>query len=90
MAAEAIALATELFGAECVDPYHESAASLGEQRVAFGGAAFAVVAREGGVPFLDAQGELDSRAVFAAASHAQKAADYLSGLQKPQEVQAAA
>jgi len=63
----AIALASELFGAERVDPYHESAASVGEQRVAFGGAAFAVVAREGGVPFLDAQGELDSRAVFARA-----------------------
>lgn len=32
----------------------------------------------------------DKRAVFAAASHAQKAADYLSGLQKPQSDQAAA
>jgi antirestriction protein ArdC len=30
----------------------------------------------------------DKRAVFAAASHAQKAADYLAGLQKPQEVAA--
>jgi antirestriction protein ArdC len=31
----------------------------------------------------------DKRAVFAAASHAQKAADYLSGLQKPQQSEAA-
>lgn len=31
----------------------------------------------------------DKRAVFAAASHAQKAADYLSGLQKPVAAQAA-
>ena len=27
----------------------------------------------------------DKRAIFTAASHAQRAADYLSGLQKPQE-----
>ncbi len=32
----------------------------------------------------------DKRAVFTAASHAQKAADYLSGLQKPQQAEAAA
>jgi antirestriction protein ArdC len=32
----------------------------------------------------------DKRAVFTAASHAQKAADYLSGLQKLQPDQAAA
>lgn len=32
----------------------------------------------------------DKRAVFAAASHAQKAADYLSGLQKPEKVEEAA
>ena len=30
-------------------------------------------------------GEDDKRAVFTAASHAQKAVDYLGGLQKPQD-----
>src|SRR6185312_16074443 len=32
----------------------------------------------------------DKRAVFSAASHAQKAADYLSGLQTPQQAEQAA
>ena len=63
VAPEAVALATELFGAANVDPYHESAATVAGERIALGGAAFAVVAREGGVPFLDGR---DSRAVFAA------------------------
>ncbi len=64
LAPEAVALARELFGAESVDPYHESVASVDGQRITLAGAAFAVVARKGGVPFLDGR---DSGAVFAEA-----------------------
>jgi putative ABC transport system permease protein len=64
IAPAALALAEELFGPENVDPFHESAATVDGERILLGGARFAVVAREGGVPFLDGR---DSRAVFAAA-----------------------
>lgn len=64
IAPEVVALAREVFGPTAVDPYHETVASVAGERIALGGAAFAVVAREGGVPFLDGR---DSRAVFAEA-----------------------
>ena len=46
-------IARELFGAERVDPFHESTAVFRGAPILMGGGAFAVVAREGGVPFLD-------------------------------------
>lgn len=62
---EVVALAEELFGAENVDPFHESKAYFRDRPVLLGGAAFPVVAREGGVPFLDGR---SSREVFAEAA----------------------
>ncbi|HEX6884498.1 MAG TPA: ABC transporter permease [Planctomycetota bacterium] len=50
---EAVAAVTALFGPERVDPYHETFASVGGERIVLGGAPFAVAEREGGVPFLD-------------------------------------
>ncbi|MEQ1892329.1 MAG: ABC transporter permease, partial [Planctomycetota bacterium] len=53
-----------LVGAENVDAYHECAATLAGESVLLGGGEFAVLARAGGVPFLDGR---DSRVVFAEA-----------------------
>lgn len=53
IAPAAIALVEQVFGRENVDPYHETSATVDGERVLLGGAAFAVAAREGGVPFLD-------------------------------------
>lgn len=64
LAPEALALAEQLFGPGSVDPYHESSASVNGERIALGGASFAIAARVGSVPFLDGR---DSRAVFAEA-----------------------
>jgi putative ABC transport system permease protein len=61
---EAVAIARRLFGAERVDAYHESSASVDGARVLLGGADLGVAARENGVPFLDGR---PSSAVFGAA-----------------------
>jgi putative ABC transport system permease protein len=50
-----------LVGPENVDAYHECTATLAGEGVLLGGGDLAVLAREGGVPFLDGR---DSRAVF--------------------------
>ena len=64
IAPEALALAEQVFGSDNVDPFFQSVATVDGERISFCGAAFAVSAREGGVPFLDGR---DSRAVFAEA-----------------------
>jgi putative ABC transport system permease protein len=72
LAPEVVALAVELFGRDAVDPYHESVVTLvgleegrgAGATIALGGSELAVVARVGGVPFLDGR---NSRAVFAEA-----------------------
>jgi len=53
VAPEVVELAEELFGAENLDPYHQTTATVNGLPISLGGAAFAVLAREGGVPFLD-------------------------------------
>jgi len=62
--AELSARVAELVGAENLDPYHECAATLDGVGLRLGAGALAVLAREGGVPFLDGR---DSREVFAEA-----------------------
>jgi putative ABC transport system permease protein len=64
LAPEVAATAEALFGAEHVDPYHETIASVDGERILLGGARFAVAEREGGLPFLDGR---SFRTVFAAA-----------------------
>ena len=59
--AAVVDVAHEVFGAENVDPFHQSRAYVGDEAILLGAAEFAVVAREGGVPFLDGR---DSRDVF--------------------------
>jgi putative ABC transport system permease protein len=59
---EVVTLATEVFGADAVDPFHSGEALVEGQRVSFSGAEFEVVARFGGVPFVDGR---PSREVFA-------------------------
>jgi len=49
----ALALVSELFGSDRVDPYRECAAEVKGESVRLGGATFAIGAREGDVPFLD-------------------------------------
>jgi len=61
VAPAAVARTLELFGRDAVDPYHETTATLDGRSFLLGGAAFAVVARVGGVPFLDGR---ESSAVF--------------------------
>lgn len=50
---EIVAVARELFGAGSVDSYHAADTRVNGLVVALGGAELAVVAREGGVPFVD-------------------------------------
>lgn len=61
---EVVRVARAVLGAANVDPFHQDAAYLDGERVLLAGAAFGVVAREGGVPFLDGR---PSHEVFAAA-----------------------
>lgn len=61
---EVVERAFARFGRENVDPYHSATTYVEGQRVELGGGAFAVLAREGGVPFLDGR---DSAEVFAEA-----------------------
>jgi len=61
---EVVELARETFGTENVDPFYQSRAYYEGDAILLGGAEFAVVAREGGVPFLDGRA---SRDVFRAA-----------------------
>ena len=60
LAPEIVDIVAARFGTEGLDPYHETTATVRGQPVALGGAAFAVVAREGGVPFLDGRGSRDA------------------------------
>lgn len=60
---ELVAIATKLFGADAVDPFHTTEAFVGENPVTLAGGEMTVVARHGGVPFRDGR---DSREVFAA------------------------
>ena len=46
-------VARELFGAQSVDAYHSAEARVGSQVVTVGGGELSVLAREGGVPFVD-------------------------------------
>ena len=61
---EVVRIAREVFGEEAVDPFHSADAYVDGRLIKLGGAEFAVVAREGGVPFLS---ERDSKTVFAEA-----------------------
>lgn len=58
-------VAIDTFGADFVDPFHQSSARYEGNVILLGGAAFDVVAQHGGVPFLDGR---PSREVFADAS----------------------
>lgn len=58
---EVVERAFARFGEENVDAYHSALARVDGQRVELGGAAFGLLARVGGVPFLDGR---DSAAVF--------------------------
>ena len=62
LAPEVVRIVAARFGTQGLDPYHETTATVRGQPVALGGGVLAVVAREGGVPFLDGR---DSREVFA-------------------------
>lgn len=64
LAPELVERVRALVGTSAVDAYHECAATLAGQSVRLGGGELAVLAREGGVPFLDGR---DSRVVFAEA-----------------------
>lgn len=61
---EVVSIARRELGDEAVDPFHQSQAYYRDQPILLGGAAFDVVAHEGGVPFLDGR---SSREVFAQA-----------------------
>ncbi len=61
---EVVRRAEALFGAENVDPFHQTTARFRGERVTLAGASFDLNVREGGVPFVDGR---DSRAVFRAA-----------------------
>lgn len=50
---EVVKIAREQIGSENVDPFYQSKAYFRNSPILLAGAAFAVVAREGGVPFLD-------------------------------------
>lgn len=50
---EVVRLAGEVLGPENVDPFHQSKAYFRGQAILLAGAELSVVAREGGVPFLD-------------------------------------
>ena len=50
---EVVEIAERLFGRSAVDPFHRAEARMRGEPIAFGGGAFEVVAREGGVPFAD-------------------------------------
>ncbi len=58
-------VAIDTFGADFVDPFHQSSAHYKGNLILLGGAAFTVVAQHGGVPFLDGR---PSREVFAEAA----------------------
>ena len=61
---EVVRLAGEVLGPENIDPFHQSKAYFRDQAILLAGAEFSVVAREGGVPFLDGRSSEDA---FAAA-----------------------
>ncbi|MFT5288789.1 MAG: putative ABC transport system permease protein [Planctomycetota bacterium] len=50
---EVVSIVDGVLGHENVDPFHQSKAYFRDQAILMGGAAFGVVSREGGVPFLD-------------------------------------
>ncbi|MCA8981943.1 MAG: FtsX-like permease family protein [Planctomycetes bacterium] len=61
---EVVQAAIRVFGAEAVDRFHQATARVNGEAVALAGASMDVVARHGGVPFLDGRA---SRDVFAEA-----------------------
>jgi putative ABC transport system permease protein len=64
IAPEVVTQVEALFGSDSTDAYRQTTASVDGAPIALGGAAFAVLARVGGVPFLDGR---PSREVFAEA-----------------------
>lgn len=56
-----VATARRLFGDEAVDPFYSTTVTMDGRRVTLGAGEMAVVARRGGVPFMDGR---DSRTVF--------------------------
>ena len=62
---EVVQTAMRVFGVESVDRFHQATARVNDEPVALAGASLEVVARHGGVPFLDGR---ESRQVFAEAA----------------------